>query len=351
MNIVDRNLQKDGIIVTEKIDTETTLKITQNVSKRIANTFPSLNVNEEEIFSTLFSLNMYRANMPEGMAEANYCYKNASIYFNSHIANEDLEEFAIHECLHYLQEVKDKSNKIKKMGLSRYSKFKVTGTAINEAAVQYMSSKIIGIAPSFEKYYNINLYTPSPSYYPVECSLLNELVYFVGENVLYKSTFFSTDDFKNEIIKLTSKKVFEQIQLAFDNILNCEEQILLLNNSEHDKDYQEKITKYRENIESIFIQTQNLIIEEFFNSEFNSIKNLEQLENFRRKLSKIKPILGSIDEYKFFENYYLEMMNKLEHKSNILENGGTETAVAPKISPILNLFTKLKYLLFYKKIS
>ena len=152
MNNIEKELQSDGIIVTEKINTETILKITNNISKKIVATFPNFNLNAEEIFSKLFSLNMYKANMPEGMAEANYCYKNSSIYFNSHIADEDLEEFAIHECLHFLQEVKDENDKIVKMGLSTYLKFKTVGTGLNEAAVQYLSSKIIGILPDFEKY-------------------------------------------------------------------------------------------------------------------------------------------------------------------------------------------------------
>ena len=129
MNI-EKQLQDDGIIVTEKIDTNTTLKITKSIAKKIAQTFPNFNLNEDEIFSKLFSLNMYRANMPDGTLEASYCYKNSSVYFNSYIQDEDLEEFAIHECIHFLQEVKDKHNKIKKMGLSKYSKFKVTGNRL-----------------------------------------------------------------------------------------------------------------------------------------------------------------------------------------------------------------------------
>ena len=111
MNL-EKDLQKDGILVTEKIDTDIVLRITQNVSEKIATAFPSLNLDAGNLFGELFSLSMYRAIMPEGMAEANYCYKNSSIYFNSHIANEDLEEFAIHECLHFLQEVKNKKNKM-----------------------------------------------------------------------------------------------------------------------------------------------------------------------------------------------------------------------------------------------
>ena len=91
MNI-EKNLLKDGIKVTEQIDTETILKITSNIAQKIAINFPNFGLNADEIFAKLFTLNMYKAQMPEGMAEANYCYKNSSIYFNSHIANEDLEE-------------------------------------------------------------------------------------------------------------------------------------------------------------------------------------------------------------------------------------------------------------------
>jgi hypothetical protein len=351
---VEKNLLKDGIIVTEKIDTETVLNITNSISKKIVATFPEFGLDADEIFSKLFSLNMYKAQMPDGMAEANYCYKNSSIYFNSHIANEDLEEFAIHECLHFLQEVKDENNNITKMGLSNYSKFKTVGTGLNEAAVQYISAKIIGIKPDFEKFYDINIYTPSPSYYPVECALLNELIFFVGEDVLFKSTYFSTDDFKNEIIKLTSKKVFDKILCSFDNILKYEEQIIILNNKIFETNKAEKlqndVIKYREKINSTFIEAQNLIIKEFFDSEYNDIRDLEQLENYRRKLTKFEHLIGTTDNYTFFENYYIEMMNKLEHKSNVLENGGLETAIENKSFSVFDLLNKIKDLIFSKNV-
>ena len=351
MNI-EKDLQKDGIIATEQVDTDTILKITKNIAKKIVKTFPNFDLKEDELFSKLFTLNMYKAQMPEGMAEANYCYKNSTIYFNSHISNEDLEEFAIHECIHFLQEVKGKNNKIKKMGLSKYYKFKTVGTGINEAAVQYFSAKIIGIKPDFEKYYNIDLYTPSPSYYPVICALLNELIFFVGEDTLFRSTFFSTDEFKKSIIKQTSKKVYESILYAFDDILNYEEKIITLKNEISQENeaakLQAEIEKYRENINITFMQTQNLIIQEFFDSEYNNITNLEQLDKLRKKIVHFKPYLGITENYSFFENYYLEIMNKLEHKSNVLENGGTETALQNKHSALWDLLHKITGVLFYK---
>ena len=134
------------------------------------------------------------------------------------------DEYSLHE------EVKDENDNIIKMGLSTYNNSKPIGTGLNEAAVQYIAAKIIGIEPDFEKYYDINIYTPSPSYYPVECALLNELIFLVGEDLLFKSTYFSTDDFKNEIINHTSKKTFCKIQKTFDDILKFEENIIILNN-------------------------------------------------------------------------------------------------------------------------
>ena len=98
MNI-EKQLQKDGIIVTEKVSTEIVLNITNNIAQKISSTFPNFNLDPNDIFAKLFSLNMYKATMPEGMQEASYCYKNSSIYFNANISNEDLEEFAIHECI------------------------------------------------------------------------------------------------------------------------------------------------------------------------------------------------------------------------------------------------------------
>jgi hypothetical protein len=62
---VEKNLLKDGIIVTEKIDTETVLNITNSISKKLVATFPQFGLDAEEIFSKLFSLNMYKAQMPE----------------------------------------------------------------------------------------------------------------------------------------------------------------------------------------------------------------------------------------------------------------------------------------------
>ena len=124
---IESDLRKDGIKVVDILDTITVNKIAHNIASKLCETFPELCFNEADLFAKLSSLTMYRATMPEGMAEANYFYKNTSIYFNAKVATEDLEEFAIHECIHYIQEIKDKKNNLLRMGLCNFDALKIVG--------------------------------------------------------------------------------------------------------------------------------------------------------------------------------------------------------------------------------
>lgn len=40
---------------------------------------------------------MYVAKIPEGLAEANYFYKNSSVYFKDGLTVDELEKFAVHD--------------------------------------------------------------------------------------------------------------------------------------------------------------------------------------------------------------------------------------------------------------
>ena len=187
---IQKDLKKEGIEIITKLDSLISNDICKNVSRRIIETFPEYYFSQEEIYNKLQEITMYRAKMVEGMSEANYYYKDSSIYFNENIEYSDLEEFAIHECIHHLQKKQDDDKKLLKLGLCNYNNLKPYGLALNEAAVQYTSCIIIGVEPDFEKYYGISLITPSPSYYPLECSLLNQLIFFTGTDSLFNSTLF-----------------------------------------------------------------------------------------------------------------------------------------------------------------
>ena len=170
--------------------------IARNISRKIIATFPELNFNETDLFIKLARIDMYTSTMPESMAEANYFYKNSSIYFKNKIDFTDLEEFAIHESIHHLQEIKNGRNKLIRMGLCSFNTLSPVGIGINEAAVQLAISKIIGIEPDFVKYYGINLKCSSPSYYPMKCHIASNfkrrtLKFFFGFILFYFFIFFA----------------------------------------------------------------------------------------------------------------------------------------------------------------
>ena len=354
---IESELKKDGIEVIKKIDTLTVNTLARNISVRLCKTFPNFGLNQDDLFIKISRLDMYIAKMPEGMAEANYFYKNTSIYFNEHIPESDLEEFAIHECIHHIQEVKDKKNYLVRMGLCDYTEFKIYGLGLNEAAVQLMASKVIGIAKESVKYFGINFETSSPSYYPLECCLVEQLAYLIGEDVLFESTINSNDNFKNKFAEITSYKTFMAIQNAIDDILYKEEEIVKINNkiaSIDDRNKKvdnmlKKIQELKDEIMLTFMRTQNLIISSYFDASFNNITNLENLEMFRRKLYHFKNYIGTAEGYTFFNDYYIKKMDELEQKYNFLENGGIDTSLIikpKKTSKIMAIFRAIRNLLF-----
>ena len=362
---IDTELKKEGIEVTEPLDTLKINSIARNVSLAICNTFPTYDLNQNDLFIKLSRLKMYKAKMPEGMAEANYFYKNTSIYFNEHIQDEDIEEFAIHECIHYIQEIKDNRNYLVRMGLCDYTEFRVYGLGLNEAAVQLISSKINNIPKESVKYFGINFETTSPSYYPLECCLANQMAYITGEDVMFESTLKSNDNFKYKFAELTSPKVFMAIQNAIDDILYNEENIIKLNNriaSIYDRNKKvdgmiSKIDELKSEITLTFMRAQNLIISSYFDKTFNEITNLEEVENYRRKLYNFKEYIGTTEGYTFFNNYYFEKMEQLESKYIALENGETitsETAlkvITKKENILITVFKKIKKLIFGGKLK
>lgn len=58
---------------------------------------------------------------------AKYFYKNNSIYFDHQLDLAKLTDVAIHECIHYLQEKRDKKGNILKLGLCDYTDSSLPG--------------------------------------------------------------------------------------------------------------------------------------------------------------------------------------------------------------------------------
>ena len=90
------------------------------------------------------------------------------------------------------------------------------GIGLNEAAVQLMTCE--GLKNYYEdvKYYNLNLKTISPTYYPLECAILSQVCYFTGTYPLYHSTLYGDDIFKNTFITLSDNTTFYKVKNNLD---------------------------------------------------------------------------------------------------------------------------------------
>lgn len=311
-------------------------KIATTVSTKICNTFPEHNINQSDLFISLARLNMYTAIMPNTSSSAKYFYKNNSIYFKDNLNFESLDTLSIHECIHFMQELKNENGKLIRMGLYNLEKFNDSGIALNEAAVQTMASMCTGCKEESVRYYNMDIKTISPDYYPLECTLLNEMIYFTGSYSLFHSTLFSDDVFKNAFIAKSSAKTYYEIENNFDKILNYQDALndLLFKLKTNDDDNLQyiktlnlKINKLKDQISNLCINTQNLIIKDCFTKEFDSIKNMCDLKDFQKHLYNFKDILIYTDNYSFYNTFYCDIMGKLDEKREILSKNGILTSI------------------------
>lgn len=320
-------LKKEGIEIIEQLDTLKVNTIAINIASKLCLAFPEHNLSRSKLFESLSRISMYIAKMPSDASGAKYFYKDCSIYFNENLDIEEMSRMAMHECIHFIQELRDSNNNLIKMGL--YNPLTNTGLGLNEASVQLMASEANMMDIMNETYFNISINTISPDYYPLQCALVNQIAYFTGTYPLYHSTLNSNDVFKNTFILKSDKKTYSTIVKNLDKLLTLEND---LNFFASELEYADKISsikllnklikKNKEDITSLFFKTQNLIIEKCFKSEFNNIRTLEDVASFNKKIYNFKNIIGYSDSYTFYNEFYRQMMNAVEEKKSYIEQYG-----------------------------
>lgn len=319
MNI-ENELKKDGITIIKPLDTLSVTLIAKYVAEKFMSFFPFSRFHYHDLFVKISRIGMYIADMPEGMSEANYFYKNSSIYFKNGLSMDEMKELTIHEFIHHFQEIKDQKGNLYRLGLCDFTGIRVHGMALNEAAVQLISSKILKKEEDSVKYYGIEFSTTTPSYYPLLCNLINQMSYIVGDVVLYDSTLYSNDRFKNAFIRSTSEHTFNKIEKNFDKILNAEEKIInitshLQQDELNDKEIAKASTQIgicKKIIQNTFIETQNKIFTSYFDKSLNNLYSVQDIEDYRKKLYSYKDLLGTTDNYTYFNEYYISLMTKLD---------------------------------------
>lgn len=344
---IESDLKKDGITVIEPLDTTTVNVIAKNVSEKIVTAFSNLGFDFDTLYERFSKLPMYIANMPEGMSEASYFYKNSAVYFRDGMGLADLEKFAVHELIHNFQEQKDEKGNLTRLGLCTFKGSKPTGMALNEAAVQLLASNILENTFETATYYDITFSTISPNCYPLLCNLIYQMAYVTGDEVLFESTFNSNDHFKNKFVALCGEHTYNQVSNYFDKILETEEKIIKISNKIQNTDLSisrakslyKKSDELKKQLKNAYFSAQELIISTYFSNLSKDLITSVDIDRFRKKLYSFQDLIGTTSSYSFFNNYYIEMMENLDNKFDVLSNVSNtyNTYLIPKK---INKFTK-----------
>ena len=326
-------LIKEGIQIIGPLNELEVNKIATVIARKLCTAFPEHNLDYNKLINAINTLKMYVAKFPGDNSAAKYFYKNNSIYFSNKTDLSSLDTLAIHECIHFLQEVKSDSGRLVRMGLYQNGLFKSSGMGLNEAAVQLMAS--IASQTPFDSvhYFGMDFTTQSSEYYPILTSLIRQMTYFTGTYPLFHSTLFSDDIFKNTFIANSNPEAFEEISKNFDNILKFEEELnnvtnrmfIISNSPSEAKRYNDLLHKaesLKKQIHNTTINTQNCIIKNCFDKEFELVKDKESLKRFQKKIYNFKNLIIQTENYEYYLEYYRSIMDELAIKSEIIKRYG-----------------------------
>jgi hypothetical protein len=351
---IKSEIKKEGIEIITPLDSLTINSISTSIAKLLRSAFPEKDLDERDLFSRISNLRMYIAKLPAGCS-AKYYYKNKSIYFCEGTSFLEISDLIVHECIHYLQEKYNKNNKLIQLGLCDYTKPHLPGTGLNEAGVQLLASKCTNRKSETVTYYGITFNTISPNYYPLECCLINQLNELVGNNVLFDSVFNSNNNFKTQLISLTSQETFNSIERNFDLLLEKEETISNLieyntvnySNTNIVKNNCEKINNLKFEIKTLFLSTQNLIIESYFDNAINLVYTKFTFDKYRNKLFNFRNFVATSEGYTFFNKYYINKMSELEtlSENNFNFSNSSNKLCEYKHDLISIIFRKIKSIL------
>ena len=319
MSTIEEELENSGIKVICPVNQFNVKQIASYVTQALFGKFPTLKIKSSSLYNVILKIPMYIAELPEGMSDACYFYRNSSIYFRKNLNFSSVKKLAFHECIHHLQTVKDKKGKLTRLGLCSYLGNKAYGNALNEASVQFMSSFATEEKREIVTYYGVSFPTNSPSYYPMLVNLIQQIGYLVGYSSLFDSTIYANNTFFDKFKEQFGEKAAFKLQGNFDKLLEIEETVIKLSNQIRQNDLSssklkklsDKITDNKNQIKALYFSTQNLIITSYFDKEFKKI-TLDKLAEFKQFLYNFGFLTGTAPDYQFFTSYFMEKSQKID---------------------------------------
>ncbi len=347
-------LKKEGLDNIQKLDTLQINKIASYISEKLCKSFPELHLAQSALFIQISRLDMYTATMLDN-SSAKYVYGNNSIYFNENLDLSNMDIPAIHECIHYLQEFKDPKGKVTKLGI--YDLSEGTGLAMNEAAVQLLATRTSNSATlDTVTYYGMSFISESPEYYPLECALLSQMMFFTGDEPLYFSTLYGSPMFERAFTSNSKENIFFEIEILFDKLLDIETDLISLSQKlqstsfEKSKILQMQIETKKKSITSLCIKAQNKIIENCFKRRFMNIETFDDIRDFENDLRDFQDLLIISPNYTFYNEFCEKISQDIAFKKDQIIKYGKIIDIPKEYSSYLPIATTTKKMSKIKEI-
>ena len=328
---VKKVLKKMRITNVQELDFRVKENLVKAISNKISDKFADYGVEYSHVFLKLINTNMYLADIEKDGAKVCYIYKNESMYFDRAVDVSNVNTEILRASILRLQEVRNRSRKIQRLGICEIDKVKSLGVGINEAAVEYLLYKLEDGKEEEEIAYGIMLNSVSEAY-PTIANIVRQMALIVGDNNLIPSVMSGTNEFKKEVSKACSGSLYNKILRNTDLIYNNKNNIIDLNRKIlFDKKVKEtkkrvmrsKIEMCSMQIQSKYVLTQQELCTTYFNKQLNKAKTVEELESAKAKLKEYSSLIGISENpaENFFEKYSLELCYNMDIKAeNIVRN-------------------------------
>ena len=289
----------------ENVDIIKRVEFVNAAALKLIKLFSEQNLDYIKILQALQSTEICISKIPSNIAPANYSYKEQIMYVSDKIDLSLNNEFIWHELIHRIQESKNTNGKLVQLGLCAIKETKVQGLAINEAAIQYVVRKILNNENNLIEIYGMKKKKKSKSYYPILTNLIDQLVLVLGDYNLIESVLNSNEEFKYNSIDILGEAKYFTIEANFDKILEAKNNIMQSNN-------EIEFSKNINNIKKLYIDTQDLILQSYFNSVIKRVENLEELYNVKFKLEEYSKYIGTEEGLKKYVDYYEKIIYNIE---------------------------------------
>lgn len=319
-----RILKKMGITNQEKLDFKQKEELVKKVSKKIADRFEVYGIKYEDIYMKLINTDMYLSDIKSGTPKVNYIYKNLSLYIDRSVELSENNEDILRECICKVQEVRNKKNKIHKLGLCRFNESKIAGVAFNEAGIQYALGVLLDKKEEKVNAYGVMINSKSIQY-PAITNIIRQMAFIAGENYLVQSIINSTDDFKKSFIDKCNETSYYSIMKNTDLMYEAKKRIISMDRKilfdgkvkEKSKTkLRDKVNNYSKEIRYSYTKIQKELCQCYFNKKIGKANTINKLEEVREEIGKYKKLIAISceEEDNFFDKYSLDCYYKIERK-------------------------------------